>query len=80
VVQRFSRFDIFDDVLRRSSWRRPVGTPIDRWDPGGFLRSQNELEALLSGRGDWFIQHDADTALDLDLDGLVGDERSGIEG
>jgi SAM-dependent methyltransferase len=44
---------IFDAVLPRVAWKRPLATAVRRLDRGRWMRSQESLEALLAPNGDW---------------------------
>ncbi len=46
---------IFDAVLPRSPWRRPMAYLVRKLDRGKFMRTQAELEALLTQRSSWSI-------------------------
>jgi SAM-dependent methyltransferase len=47
---------IFAAVLPRSVWRRPLATLLRRLDRGRYMRSQEEVESLLSLREKWSIE------------------------
>jgi SAM-dependent methyltransferase len=44
---------IFDAVLPEAIWRRPLPWLIRKIDRGRFMRTQEELESLLTHRMDW---------------------------
>ena len=44
---------IFDAVLPRAAWRRPLAALVRAADRGRWMRSQAALEALLRPFGDW---------------------------
>jgi SAM-dependent methyltransferase len=44
---------VFDAVMPRSGWRRPLVWPLRRFDRGGNVRTQEAMEALLVERQLW---------------------------
>jgi SAM-dependent methyltransferase len=58
---------MLDAVLPRSTWRRPLATLIRRLDRGKFMRSQSELESLLSVRDSWSIQRCTYSATGMEM-------------
>jgi SAM-dependent methyltransferase len=44
---------VFDAVLPRAAWRRPVASAIRRCDRGRFMRGESALRALLPSGFDW---------------------------
>jgi len=44
---------VFDAVLPRATWRRPVASAIRRFDRGRFVRSESALRGLLPSGFDW---------------------------
>ena len=47
---------IFDAVLPETAWRGPLPWLIRKIDRGHFMRTQAEIESLLTNRGDWTCQ------------------------
>jgi hypothetical protein len=47
---------IFDAVFPTVPWRKPLAWAIRRMDRGRFVRSQQEIEALLPYRERWLIE------------------------
>ena len=44
---------VFDAVLPRSAWRRPVAALLRRLDRGRWMRSEAALTSLLTPRAEW---------------------------
>ena len=44
---------VFDAVLPRVAWHRPVASVLRRLDRGHWMRTQESLEAVLAPFGDW---------------------------
>jgi ubiquinone/menaquinone biosynthesis C-methylase UbiE len=53
VTRRGGSTVIFDAVLPRSPWQRPLAGLIRRLDGGAWMRSQQALEALLADHDGW---------------------------
>ncbi len=58
---------IFDAVLPRAAWRRPVAALIRRLDRGRWMRTESALTALLAPLGEWECER-----LTYSLTGLEG--------
>ena len=48
---------LFDAVLPRSVWHRPLAYAIRRLDRGKFMRSKAHLLGLLPDQAAWSIEH-----------------------
>ena len=53
VTRPGGRTVVFDGVLPRHSWRRPLAWVIRRLDHGHWMRRQEALDALLESAGAW---------------------------
>lgn len=58
---------IFDMVLPRVSWKRPVATLIRRADRGKYPRCQEAMEALLPSLPEWTIERITYSPLGLEM-------------
>jgi SAM-dependent methyltransferase len=66
---------IMDWVSPRHRWRRPLAAGIQRLDRGKFIRSQQEMEALLPDRHNWSIQRFTYTAAGLEMLSCLYEKR-----
>ncbi|WP_374373248.1 class I SAM-dependent methyltransferase [Dongia sp.] len=48
---------VFDSILPRSVWRRPLAYAIRRLDRGRFMRPKERLLGLLPERAAWSVEH-----------------------
>lgn len=58
---------VIDGVLPQVMWHRPIAATVRRLDRGRFMRSQQELEALLPNREQWITRRKTYTRTGMEM-------------